>query len=259
MSVAEPVILLATVAIEPNRWTKEKRPSILVSEWLQRAKNDGFDGVELWENHVFGAAPEERRRLRDFTQGLRVFLNCYTTFSKDEDNAVGHSPASVAEAAADLAARGVKFNVGDRASETRRYYANVAQWLSVLPDSTVPLCECHPGTILEKPADASAFFSSPEMDSVRFIVHPAKTAPGELEDWIGTGRIAHAHIQSRAMPLEENSAAIARIRRLHSAVPEISYSIEFTSLTQAPDETPERSYAAAVRDALALRRIVRDL
>lgn len=72
-------VYLGSILLEPNRWPDRPEatysrlrqltriaqgpPFIQVSNWLQRAKADGFDGVELWENHALLCSDAEFAKL----------------------------------------------------------------------------------------------------------------------------------------------------------------------------------------------------
>ena len=45
-------IYIGTILLEVNRWTAGKEPSYLVSEWVERFAEAGFDGMELWQFHA---------------------------------------------------------------------------------------------------------------------------------------------------------------------------------------------------------------
>ena len=72
-------VYLATIALEKNRWTT-RQPSYAVSDFLPRLRNDGFDGIELWENHFLLADAQEQRRLAD--SGIPLIFNTYTRFDE---------------------------------------------------------------------------------------------------------------------------------------------------------------------------------
>lgn len=248
-------ILLATVALEPNRWSAERRPSIRASEWAVRALADGFDGIELWENHFLQVEADERSRQCGLAVGGRGWIyNSYRDFQA--------APEAEASAAADAAAiralnaSAVKFNVGPDPALNSVYRDHLEAWCALLPVSCSLLCECHAGTILETPEAACSFFSGFAVREVGFIVHPVGSSPERLEAWLETGRVRHVHVQSRAAPLSKDPEAWERLQMIGAAAPKVSYSIEFSWTTARPGETPEASYRAALEDARALRRIV---
>ena len=63
-STSEAPVLLGTVAIEPNRWTRDVEASsiLAVSKWFDVVADAGFDGVELWERHATSASSEEHSK-----------------------------------------------------------------------------------------------------------------------------------------------------------------------------------------------------
>ena len=100
-------IYISTVLLEPNRWTAEKEPSFLVSDWLPRFAEAGFDGVELWQNHALQADAREQAALGNAPLPIPIF-NSYAALGPD-----GHTTrAQTTEWVQRLDCRGVKFNVG---------------------------------------------------------------------------------------------------------------------------------------------------
>ena len=51
-------IFLSSVLLEKNRWDS-RIPSLKISDWLRSIADAGFDGVELWENHLLLADAAE--------------------------------------------------------------------------------------------------------------------------------------------------------------------------------------------------------
>lgn len=253
-----PPVYLSTVALERNRWTTARIPTILAGEWAERAMADGFDGIELWENHFFHASQNERARLREISASSprRWIFNTYRGFDSPPGEPGEVDPAGIADAIRALNAHAVKFNVG--ASESRRshYLRNVRDWLGTLPDGCLPLCECHPGTILENPREAQEFFAELEPFDVGVIVHPCSVAADTLRRWLDTGRVRHVHVQSRSGALAAGSEACRKIEMVAISAPDASYAIEFTHVTAQPDETAESAYQAALHDARVVRGIV---
>lgn len=139
-------IYLGTIALEVNRHAAGKRPTIRPSEWADRLLLAGFDGIELWENHVLLGPPEELNALRASALPVRIF-NTYVEFTDDQEPA----RLRVAEWVRRLGATGVKFNFGAVPHQRRQYLANIRRFAAQLPPSTKLLCECHPGTIAQAP------------------------------------------------------------------------------------------------------------
>ena len=253
-----PPVYLSTVALECNRWTTARIPTIHASEWVGRAMADGFDGIELWENHFFHASHNERALLREMSASSprRWIFNTYLAFDSPSGEPGEAGPAGVTAAIRALNAHAVKFNVGASESLRSQYLHNLRNWLETLPDGCRPLCECHPGTILEKPLEAQAFFDELDPFDVGSIVHPCTASPDSLRRWLDTGRVRHVHVQSRAGALVAGSEACRRIEMVGVSAPDASYAIEFTHVTGQPDETAESAYQAALHDARVVRGIV---
>lgn len=184
-------IYAATVALEKNRWGT-KQPSFRVSQWLDRFSADGFDGVELWENHYLCAEPEEKARIEGAAP-IAIF-NSYSGF----DDAASAARTSAAEAMRRLNARSVKYNFGNKPERIDEYRRNLLAWAGELPDGCTLLCECHGGTVLETVGACERVFSG--LDPVKFglMIHFSGNADGAA-DWFRTfgKRIQHIHVQLR--------------------------------------------------------------
>ena len=261
-------IYLGSVLLEPNRWTKDKTPTIRVSEWIGRARSAGFDGIELWENHYRRAigGNEERQALQ--VSGFVAIFNTYTGFGPEDSE----KRLQTSEAIRALGPRvtGVKFNVSRTASEPARLAAEcrtARDWGRQLPAQVRLLCECHPGTPLETPAAAAPVFAGEWADTTRFaaIVHPfIYDVPESLRAWaesIGASRIAHIHVQvctpeDRRVRLDQRPAQVRQTLRLlkEAGVRDASWTLEFTEGTGTPDgDVPERLWENALRDLAFLR------
>ena len=190
---SRPRVYMGTVCLERNRWGT-RQPSFRVSDWLARFAADGFDGIELWENHFLAADETERDRLVAGAAPVAVY-NSYVSF---EDGA-GEWRGRAAEAVRRLSAQAVKFNLGADAARVGEYRSNLLAWAGSLPASCRLLCECHPGTVLEQAEAAAAFVA--ELDPARFgiIAHIAGNADAVGPWFAALGpRIAHLHVQLRA-------------------------------------------------------------
>jgi len=185
-------IYIGTVCLDPTRWGS-RQPSLAVSDWLERFRGDGFDGVELWEFHFTAAGEAERDRLVAAATPLAIY-NSYVGFADDDAAARSIAVGAIAR----LRAQAVKYNLGPDAAKLGEYRRNLLAWAEQLPDSCRLLCECHPGTVLEKVDDAAAFFA--DLDPARFgvIVHVMGDADG-IKPWFAGlhGRIDHLHVQMR--------------------------------------------------------------
>lgn len=185
-------VYIATVSLERNRWGS-RQPSFAVSDWLPRFAADGFDGVELWENHFLAADAAEQERLVAAAAPVAIF-NSYVGFA--DADAAARERAAVAIAY--LSARAVKYNVGAEATRLAEYRRNLLAWADRLPPGCRLLCECHPGTVLERVADAAAFFADLDPERFAIIVHVAGALDG-VGDWFSSfgPRVRHLHMQLR--------------------------------------------------------------
>jgi len=160
---------------------------------LERFKADGFDGVELWEFHYLAAEEAEQERLVAEAAPVAIY-NSYVGFTDEESEA----RAKAAEAIVRLGAGAVKYNFGNDAAKLDEYRRNLLAWAEQLPSACRLLCECHPGTVLEKLEDAVAFFE--ELDPQRFgvIAHVSGDAEG-VETYFSAfnSRVQHIHMQMR--------------------------------------------------------------
>jgi sugar phosphate isomerase/epimerase len=250
-------VMLATILVEPNRWST-RTPSVSAARWIDRALSDGFGGIELWEPHYADSSSDERAALEARSDCIAVF-NSYCTF--DSSGAAGRQAA--AAAAATLGVGGVKFNVGKDPAEEQAYRSALVAWIDNL--DAVPLCECHPGTIVETPESAAEFFADPDLSSVRMIVHPFRKSEEEITRWFDLlgDRIVHAHVQIRdnenhflllEEAREEVHDRIDLLRRLGFSG---SWALEFAAGTRTSDDTPEFLYRNALSDMAVLQELLR--
>lgn len=185
-------IYIGTVCLEKNRWGS-KEPSFRVSEWAERFKADGFDGIELWENHYLRADESEQDELTTPALPITIF-NTYYSFTDD----TAEARKAVAAAATRLKAPALKYNVGYDGERLEEYRRNLLALADELPPDCRLLCECHQGTALETPEAASAFLA--DLDPARFgiMIHPS-TDPEATAAWFDAcgDRLQHLHMQMR--------------------------------------------------------------
>jgi sugar phosphate isomerase/epimerase len=244
-------IYIGTVLLEANRWARQRTPTFLVSDWLPRLAAAGFDGIELWENHVTLAPASERAALRAAPLPVRVF-NSYATM-----NAAGAAARDLAAALAlELRAGAVKFNVGKDSASLIEELEAARCWGRQMPGVQL-LCECHPGTALEHPERAAeALASFPE---VSVIVHAFTSA--DLQGWfrhLGP-RVRHTHVQildpnGRRCKLRDQTPLVReRLAAMRAAGYSGSFTIEFTAGVGTAPEDREALFAAACDDLAFLR------
>ncbi len=250
-----PSVYLASVLLEKNRWSKDPKPSLLVSGWIPAALAAGFAGIELWEFHWTRATADEQDRLRR-QQAVGIY-NCYASLRADERE----RRSAAARAAQELGAKAIKFNFGadPRAREEEIKTANV--WAASLPPGMQLWCECHGETLAETPAATRQFAAELDPVRVRFITHAFADQPGGLAAWLDVlgPRLAHIHVQSRNSSgrwlnlSEQATRSHATLEQMTLAGFTGSYSIEFTAGVNTPAETPASLFAAASEDLRFLK------
>jgi len=247
-------IYLATVLLEKNRWSS-RVPSFRLSEWLNPIQQAGFDGLELWENHLLLAEKGELQAVIAGPLPVRI-LNSYCGF---EDGAK-EARVAAAKLAKELAVPAVKFNFGKEVSAIASYRDNLLAWRDLLPAGCRLLCECHPYTVLENMEEAAAILE-PLKGQLEIIVHLFGNRQ-ELKRRIalfGKG-ITHIHVagsgvpDQRYSPLEGEEIVPQSIQILREAGFNGSWTIEFCQGVAVPGENMPELLAAATRDLNTLRR-----
>jgi sugar phosphate isomerase/epimerase len=248
-------IYFGTVLLERNRWVQgERRPSLAVSDWVRRMADDGFDGLELWENHAVLAGEEERGRLRESPVPVKLF-NSYDRCETETLDARRRA----AEMARFFGAEGMKFNFGRDAVRHETYVEHVKAWRAMLPRGFRFLCECHGGTTMEDPEKAAETFRRMGRSDYEVIIHGFGGEDEGVKKLFvchGDG-ITHIHVNlSPKGPVPEADVR-ARVELLRAMGFRGSFTIEFTEGVGADDECMETLYRNAVRDLNLLRACLR--
>lgn len=254
-------VLLGTVALEPNRWgaiSPDRRPSLRCDDWLERAVQAGFDGVELWEHHAMLAGDQEVARLQASPLPIAI-LSSYASFDEEEDAARGN----VAEWANRLGCAAIKFNLGNERRDVTPYIERLARFADQVSVATRLICECHGGTAADDPAVAEKILSAVGgAERIQALVHLGDE-PDHLDamfDALGE-RIQHVHVnflRQGAPRLSEIAddveARIARIRRRGFFG---SYTLEFVNGVGTERDRPAHLIEAAVSDLGVMRQVLR--
>lgn len=250
MSTEAP-IYLGTVLLENNRWGKgDRQPSFRVSDWTQRIADDGFDGLELWENHALLADGEELNRLRTGPSPVKIF-NSYDV-CEPETLADRRRIADLCEL---LGAEGMKFNLGKNQDLRGVYIKNLREWRGMFPESFRFLCECHRGSGMEDPEVASGTFAKLPWPGFGAILHgidnDEETVRGRFAAY--GERITHLHCFLSKQGLMGEDVVRRRLDLLRELGFHGTFTIEFTEGVR--DElSMEELYRNAVRDLKLLRR-----
>jgi sugar phosphate isomerase/epimerase len=254
-----PRIYLGTVALEPNRWgqvSADRRPALRPEEWLEGANSAGFDGVELWENHVAAASPEDVAAVLESKVPLRIF-NSYASLEDPADDARAEAAGWVRR----TGCTAVKYNVGRADADRAAYVSRLQAWADELDDVDF-LCECHGGTIAEDPAVAAQILEAagpPERFGA--IVHLGDDVEylDAMFDALGE-RIGHVHVnflRQGAPPLDEIADDVrARVQVLNRRGFAGSYTVEFVNGVGTEGDRPADLLAVAVRDLAFLRNVL---
>ncbi|MFW5871370.1 MAG: hypothetical protein ACOCVH_02675 [Verrucomicrobiota bacterium] len=245
-------IYIGTVLMEKNRWLDGVRqPSFAVSDWVGRMADEGFDGIELWQNHAFLADDEEKEKLLCSPVPVRIF-NSYNRCGKETRD----ERALAAEMVKFFSADGMKFNFGKDPSRHEEYCQTVKEWRDMLPDDFRFLCECHGGTSMEDPGKAVETFERLGADKYEVIIH-AFGADGEgIRKRFGFygDRITHIHANLSPGGILDEAAIRERIDLLRELGFCGSFTIEFTEGVGSEDENIETLFRNAARDASMLRK-----
>ncbi len=255
-----PEMNIATVLFERNRWTPHKQPSFKVSEWAARYADAGFNGIELWENHLLLAEAGEQEALKSAPIPVNI-LNTYCTF--DDAGASGRKAS--AALAAGLGVRGIKFNLGGDPLLTEQYMVNLSAWQNELPADCRLLCECHAGTVLEDPARATEILG-PLQGQVEIIVHAfGGDDDALLKGWLDLfgPLLTHAHAAGTFtpdhgfLPLRDLEGLVRhRVGILSNGGFSGSWTLEFTAGVAGPREDMDQLMSAAADDLLFLREVL---
>ncbi len=260
MSTAQ--ICLATIALEPNRWfgiTQDRWATITASAWLDRIRDAGFDGIELWEAHATEAEPDELAMIFGHDLGVAVY-NTYASFDEESDTI----RQQAAEMTVRSGARKVKWNTGAERDEASldAYGERLARWVAELP-GVQTVCECHDGSAMDDPLTAARVLAAggpPEAVGALVHTHDSHDLLRARFDAYGE-RICHVHINHlnlKAPPLTEiRDDFTETVGLLKDLGFDGTWSLEFVDGTLSEtDNGPEKLFAAAVADLRVLREIL---
>jgi len=249
-------IFLGTIALEVNRWSS-RVPSFSVCDWIDKIRNDGFDGIELWENHLLMHEKPEEEAKRILASGFPVEV--YNSYIGFENSAASHRDTAVKMIKL-LKAPAVKYNVGSDLNKLVEYKDNLIKFASDLPESCRLLCELHDGTVLEDDAVAMEFFNDLPKGKFDLILQPF----GSLDVFkkkfeIFGDRITNIHSQlsddnDKRIGLEQKKNTVCEcfaVMKDYDFDGDIT--IEFTEGTASPGENIDDLYKNTVLDMQFIR------
>ncbi len=242
-------IYLGTVLLENNRWQAGGQPSFKVSDWQRRLADEGFDGLELWANHALLADAEELERLRTGPCPVKLF-NGYDTGEPD----TGGQRRRITELIAFFGAEGMKFNTGKIPEQHEIYLDNLRAWRADFPADFRMLCECHRGSTMEDPEQASLALDRLGRHDFGMIIHGVNNDEDDLRARFAAygDRITHIHANLSSTGLMSGDDLRRRIDFLGERGFRGTYTIEFTEGIR-DGLTLDALYRNAVRDFRLLR------
>lgn len=268
---AEWPVYLGSILLEPNRWpdrestcypyvarmtreagTNQGPPRTVVSEWLERAAADGFDGVELWENHALFASEKELKALANGPIPIAV----YSSYFDLQDG--GWLRRELAqELVKRLGAHGVKYNFGHDKSRRAENIRNLREWVAGIDASVRMIDECHSGGLYAGPQEAAEMQA--ELGEDRFVGTVHFKDPYDdghsFAEWVQTlgPHLGHVHVPRVEEWGEKAVRSMVALLRDHGF--RGSFTIEFTTGIDWGDAQPdvETLYRNAVRDLRMLR------
>ncbi len=186
-------IYLGSVSMERNRWAPGRTPTFNVSDFIDKAKADGFSGIELWEYHYTLASDEEKAKLA--AADIPFFFNTYLSFEEYDEKAY----KEIADAITAVKAKAVKFNLGPSKNciaDIPHQLENLEKFTAMIPEYTKMLCECHANTIMEVPETAAEIFSKLDKERYGAIIHLCTESDFADKCYAAYGdRICHMHCQ----------------------------------------------------------------
>lgn len=250
-------IYIGTILFEPHRWGEHRdAPAFVVSAWQGRLAEAGFDGMELWANHVLAAEPQEPLRIKAGPLDVAIF-NSYASLLDDG----ARERHQAVQAVTDLSAPAVKYNFSNDPASLAEELDTLRDWQAKMPDGTRMLCECHPGTQADEPAKAARVFEDLDPATFGAMLHPFNNTPEQLDAWFDAldSRIQHMHTQHRGPDdawqaiSEYADHAVAVIDRCKARGFAGSWTVEFTRGVHPPEEDLEELYRHALADLAFLR------
>lgn len=247
-------IYLSTVALEKNRWAPGRVPTFNASDFLQRAKDDGFYGIELWEYHYTKASDEEKAKLAAFD--MPFFFNTYLSLEEYDDDVY----KEIANAVKAVNAKGVKFNFGSSHVDNPdipKQIENAKKLADLMPADTKMLCECHPNTVMEVPETAGEVFEKLDKERFGAIIHMKTDIDFADRCFAAYGdRICHIHSQYNCdgvfQPLDDGTGYAEKMFKYYTGKGfDGSVAIEFVKF----EDTAEAHYPHALADLKYLQKI----
>lgn len=177
--------------MEKNRWAPGRVPTFNVSDFIDKAKADGFDGIELWQYHYTLASDEEKAKLA--ASGIPFIFNSYISLVERNDELF----KEIGDAVKALGAKAIKFNLGPSYVDeinVPEQIENLKRFSEFLPADVKLLSECHGNTVMEVPEEAGEIFAKLDKERYGAIIHLASENDFIDRCYAAYGdRICHIH------------------------------------------------------------------
>lgn len=249
-------IYLGTVSMEKNRWEPGRIPTFNVSDFVDKAMADGFDGIELWQYHYTCASDEEKAKLA--ASGIPFIFNSYISLVERDDELF----KEIGDAVKAIGAKAIKFNLGPSWADEIDVPAqieNLKRFSEYLPADVKMLSECHPNTVMEVPEAAGEIFAKLDKERYGAIIHLATENDFIDRCYAAYGdRICHIHCAYKGTDTEGTGFRAMndgtgyvedKLNYFISKGFNGSLNIEFVKF----EDTAEAHYAHAVEDLKYLR------
>ena len=271
-------VLLNSIALEPNRWTKDKIAAHdLEKDLLPRIADAGFTQVEIWQFHLSRKNDAEVKAAREKGGALGLafpVVGAYPLFHLDgaEGEEARAANEQVLEHAMILGAKWVKFFFGRvKGSEItpeqlERTLTHVTEWIAAGAAKGLSFCaELHGGTLFDPFEAGEKHLSRHPEWNCRICYQPydMKNTPPNLELICQLGeRIVHVHFQGRDADgfcrLADADLDYTKIiPALKEANPDFIPSVEFVR-GGFPKEGEAFDFDAALADAAADARFIEE-
>jgi sugar phosphate isomerase/epimerase len=266
-------LILATIALEPNRWTRYHEPASDVIELLPLIREAGFDQLEVWQWHLTTRCLAAVRDLKARGDELGIsfpYIAAYPSFIAEglEAREQEGVQADVLDKAAVLGTRCLKIMLGAGArggdltsAQLELTAQRFGRWYREAKARGIAMCaELHGGTLFDPIEAGEAFMREhPELD---FSICYQPIDFNDLGDSLElaqrfAGRITHIHLQA---PQGDGGYALLEegqldLRRLLPPIleenPNATMTLEFVKECIQPDRPfdPAPALANARRDA----------
>jgi 3-dehydroshikimate dehydratase len=220
-----------TIAFQKNKWGKDRQLERPLREILPILAEAGYDGVEIWNDHLMTLPPDQRIAIaRQIEQlGLEVaMISPYFDFTTSDASAEQSMERAreVLEEARRLKARGIRVFTGRTGSEA----ATPAQWkravkcLQELSSWTNDermywACETHKNNLMDTIPGSNRLMAEVNRRNVGLIFQPATFGEDHMEalDLLGP-YIVHVHAtnadgEGKTIGLEEGELDYSQIIR----------------------------------------------